>query len=166
MKNHIIAFTLTTVFLINCENIVYTGGAGGSEIEPECQPQFTCETQQAECGSIDDGCGSLIECGECNPYKGQGACGTEKFDDNGESTIFSENLCGGGCLALTKSDADFDCDKLYPGLNLSYYWWCTPYNGIANSISPKNLYCGSGVDTIIEHNDQKGLGYCCNEGKD
>lgn len=155
---------MVMVFLTGCDSVVSIGGGISDNLE--CNPQFTCETQNAECGTIDDGCGNLIECGSCDPYKGQGQCGTEKFDDNGEPSTFSVNLCGGGCLALTKEEADFDCDGLYPGLHLSYYWWCTPYTGIANSISPKNLYCGSGINTIIDHDGQQGLGYCCNEGKD
>jgi len=48
------------------------GGSGGVEA---CAPK-TCETSGAECGSIDDGCGTLLNCGGCvgTPCSTQNKC--------------------------------------------------------------------------------------------
>ncbi len=36
------------------------------EETPHCTPQVSCEAVEAECGEVSDGCGGVLDCGECS----------------------------------------------------------------------------------------------------
>ena len=38
------------------------------EPEPSCDP-LTCASAGAQCGSLDDGCGAMLDCGGCNFFR-------------------------------------------------------------------------------------------------
>jgi hypothetical protein len=47
-------------------------GAGGVPNHCACQPK-TCDQLGARCGAIDDGCGQMLDCGECPAGQACGA---------------------------------------------------------------------------------------------
>ena len=63
---------------------------------PTCTPN-TCESFDAECGYIADGCGEVVFCGDC---QGEG----ESCGGNGIA-----NKCGGPCVPLTCDDLGVGC---------------------------------------------------------
>jgi hypothetical protein len=60
---------------------------------PECEPQ-SCEDVDAECGLINDGCGTAVDCGPCPPGE---ICG-----------LFEPNKCG-ACVPYTCDEVDIEC---------------------------------------------------------
>lgn len=69
-----------------------------------CNP-VTCAQEGAECGQIDDGCGTTIDCGACPEGE---ACG------NG-----GPNICGpGDCEPITCEAAMLECGEIDPGCGL------------------------------------------------
>ena len=44
------------------------GGDIHEEIPPDTCDPATCEDLEIECGKVDDGCGTMLECGECGPH--------------------------------------------------------------------------------------------------
>lgn len=74
---------------------------GGSGIGNPCVPE-SCEDQEAECGTVSDGCGDVLECGSCDDGE---ACG-----------IVTDNVCTAIdelCEPLKKSEAcsDKECGQ-------------------------------------------------------
>ena len=63
----------------------------------QCVPQ-TCPAQNAECGQLADGCGDIVQCGEC-PL--------------GESCVF--NRCISGCVPLSCEDLSAECGAVGDG---------------------------------------------------
>jgi hypothetical protein len=63
-----------------------------------CSPK-TCAQLGAQCGTADDGCGKMIDCGTCPSGLTCGGGGTP-------------NVCGGGCgcCPLTCADQGYNCD--------------------------------------------------------
>lgn len=76
------------------------------------------------------------------------------------------------CIAMSEDSADFDCSSIYTSPKLKYYWWCTPYTdrpgNIDNPLPPKiaNTQCASKLELIVSHENQEGLGWCCDFGVD
>lgn len=54
--------------------VVIPVGGGGNINPGKCEPK-TCEDVGAECGTIPDGCGDVLDCGECDD---DGICGLKK----------------------------------------------------------------------------------------
>ncbi|MGD0677688.1 MAG: hypothetical protein ABSC94_19905 [Polyangiaceae bacterium] len=75
------------------------GGLSGQCGEPEggyCVPQ-TCAQEQIGCGPAGDGCGNLLQCGECTAPQTCGGGGTY-------------GQCGGGaCMPLTCAQLGYGC---------------------------------------------------------
>jgi hypothetical protein len=73
-----------------CESVVGSGGelgclgdcSGYDTTSCTCTP-WTCEDLGASCGPIDDGCGTLLECGTCDGWL---ECG-----------VHEPNVCGADC---------------------------------------------------------------------
>ncbi|HEU5057563.1 MAG TPA: hypothetical protein VFU21_13610, partial [Kofleriaceae bacterium] len=65
---------------------------------------MTCESAGANCGPIGDGCGGVIQCGECE--------GLETCGGGGEPSV-----CGGdsGCVAQTCEDVGANCGPIGDG---------------------------------------------------
>lgn len=64
---------------------------------PNCK-KLTCADQGISCGAAGDGCGAIIQCGDCTPPATCGGGGTP-------------SVCGGttGCIPKTCQDLGFDC---------------------------------------------------------
>lgn len=129
-----------------------------------CIPRTTCgEDYDHECGGFnDDYCGGTLSCENCNPQFGEGPCGAERYDVNGNLLPISANMCGGGCLAMTASESLFDCSSRYPAK--THYWWCTPYN----SMDPLGIHppggCSSSLSMEATYHGVSGQGWCCERG--
>jgi len=69
-----------------------------------CNLGITCESVGANCGPIGDGCGGIIECGDCD--------GLETCGGGGEPSV-----CGGssGCIPQTCEDVGADCGPIGDG---------------------------------------------------
>jgi hypothetical protein len=65
-----------------------------------CTPT-TCAAENKNCGTISDGCGKTLDCGDC---QGQQTCG-----GGGKA-----NVCG-GCTPLTDCPAGYDCGTIPDG---------------------------------------------------
>jgi hypothetical protein len=69
---------------------------------PSCTPR-TCEELGAECGALADGCGELLQCGECTPPDTCGGGGTPY-------------QCGNdGCTPRTCEDVGAECGAIADG---------------------------------------------------
>lgn len=69
---------------------------------PQCTPR-TCAQAGANCGSINNGCGGVLNCGTCNPPQTCGGGGTP-------------NVCGGvGCTPRTCAQANANCGPVGDG---------------------------------------------------
>lgn len=124
-----------------------------------CIPRTTCgEDYDHECGNVSDYCGGTISCEDCNPNAGEGPCGTEGYDINGNLLPLSANMCGGGCLAMTTSESLFNCSSRYPAR--THYWWCTPYD----RITPYGNGCSGGSSLDAIYHGILGQGWCCERG--
>ncbi len=76
----------------------------GADMDTDaCTATVTCASAQAECGSLDDGCGVMLDCGTC-PMGQQ--CGTE-----------TDNICGEICEPATCASAGANCGEIDPGCN-------------------------------------------------
>jgi len=87
------------------ESVDVTDGSGTDQPRkpaPDCVPS-TCEALGAACGSVDNGCGELLDCGGCD----QGVCGA-----GGE-----RNQCGfeGDCVPKTCEDLGAECGPIDDG---------------------------------------------------
>ena len=80
-----------------------------------CQGQ-SCEEMGKQCGSWDDGCGSMIECGSCSDDKvcgEDGLCACEGVECNGaccgsdESCV--DDLCQKACVPQTCEELGKEC---------------------------------------------------------
>lgn len=70
---------------------------------PVCTPR-TCAQAQANCGPVADGCGGLLECGDCAPPQTCGGSGTP-------------SVCGGtgGCQVKSCAEQGFSCGQTGDG---------------------------------------------------
>lgn len=99
MRSLALVMTLLAAVFIGCS----AEEDPGAEPEPrgDCVPQ-SCDALGAECGSIDDGCGQLIDCGGC-----EGAvCGA-----GGQANQCSAD----GCVPRTCEGADAACGPIDDG---------------------------------------------------
>jgi hypothetical protein len=76
-------------------------GTGGTTIIPpdECEPK-TCEELEKNCGKVADGCGEIIECGECEGghvcgFKTANVCSTDDDIDDLCMKVSEEDACDG-----------------------------------------------------------------------
>jgi parallel beta-helix repeat protein len=88
--------------------LVFEGAApdmGAHEWSDVCEPS-TCEALGAECGSIDDGCGTMLDCGSCTPPDTCGAVTANQCDCLPTTCQAESKNCGeipDGC------DGTLDC---------------------------------------------------------
>lgn len=82
------------------------GGQGGSAGSTGCPTKTTCKEQNAECGSIDDGCDGQLECGTCTAPE---ACNADNRCDCAPETdkAFCDRL-GKNCDEVSAFD---NCEK-------------------------------------------------------
>lgn len=92
------------------------GGAGG------CEPQ-TCEDLGMNCGPVDDGCGSAIDCGSCPLSQSCGGDGVP-------------HVCG-GCVPQSCEDQLVTCGVISDGCGNSLN--CGNYDPIVLQNYPSNL---------------------------
>jgi hypothetical protein len=76
-------------------------GAGGTTIIPpdECEPK-TCEDLEKNCGAVADGCGEIIQCGECEDghicgFKTANVCSTDDDIDDLCEKVSEDEACDG-----------------------------------------------------------------------
>jgi hypothetical protein len=81
-------------------------GIGGSATTSggNCSGAVTCEMQGANCGPASDGCGGIIQCGDCTAPETCGGGGTP-------------SVCGGkgGCVAKTCANLGLNCGPASDG---------------------------------------------------
>src|SRR5580700_6158762 len=73
-------------------------GGGGADAGPKCPTATTCAAQNANCGSISDGCGGILMCGMCT---GNQVCGA--------GTPPVPNVCGTSCVPTTCMALGVNC---------------------------------------------------------
>ncbi len=88
---------------------------GDPPAPPQCEPQ-TCEAVDAECGLINDGCGTAVDCGPCPEGE---ICG-----------LFEPNKCG-ACVPYTCDEVDIECGFTGDGCG-----------GVLTCECPSGLQCG------------------------
>lgn len=112
----------------NCTGNLTCGG-GGDQFKCGCTPQ-TCLDLGAECGTVDDGCGTQIDCGGCgseNPYVTCGGDGapsaTHEPGEEGQP-----NICNGGCThaPLFNEHCVNTAQAHVPRM-----WFCSAQNGVS-----------------------------------
>ncbi|TNE50524.1 MAG: hypothetical protein EP343_07505, partial [Deltaproteobacteria bacterium] len=93
---------------------------GGNPEQPSCQPT-TCQKEGKNCGQIPDGCGKVLECGECPAGQSCGAQGP--------------NLCGEGtCTPTTCQAKQAVCGQLPDGCGkVLQCGTCSPGQGCQNN---------------------------------
>ena len=130
-----------------------------------CIPKQTCN--DLDCGSsVDDYCGGVINCEDCDPYQGESACGTPRFNYDGNLQSNSPNLCGGGCQAMTTEEANGLCPYISQPTTHSHMWWCFPWLQNENIMSrPAFAFSGecSGGGLFYQYG-QQGFYTCCERG--
>lgn len=90
----------------NCTGNLTCGG-GGDQFKCGCTA-LTCLDLGANCGTADDGCGGVIECGTCgdDPYVSCG--GDDAPTAEGDLVEGTDNVCAGGCTRQTGAGSQ-DC---------------------------------------------------------
>ena len=124
-----------------CEAIACDGACcapGLQCVDGACCQQFTCDQLGAECGTIDDGCGGILDCGDCG--------------DNGTCVDFI-NLCQ--CLLI-------ECGDVCCGPGEDCKWGvctCSPQCDGASCGDPDG--CGGLCDGPCPDGDDCVEGSCC-----
>lgn len=137
----------------NCSAPLVCGG-GGQQFKCGCTPK-TCFQLGKNCGSTDDGCGNPIDCGGCDPSNYQTTCGDFGWDTTGTFRPGSNNVCGGGCEAITMPNINFDCAGNFP--QYPHEWHCAQPK--SNNAPPTGSACVL-IDAFADNQ-----WWCCEEGK-
>ncbi len=86
--------------------LALSAGGGGGGVDGGCQPT-TCEQAAKNCGSIDNGCGAIVECDTCSSDETCGGSGIP-------------NVCGKGtCQPKTCADLNKNCGTVSDGCSMS-----------------------------------------------
>ena len=90
--------------------------------QPEACVPTTCQAQNAQCGSVPDGCGGTLSCGSCTPPETCGGSGTP-------------NVCGqAACVPKTCAELGKNCGWVDDGCGTQ----------ISCGSCPTNQTCGGG----------------------
>jgi len=136
-----------------CGGAGVAGQCGAPPAGGQCTPE-TCASQNAACGSIGDGCGNLLSCGDCVPpltCGGGGVLGQCGAADAGvrcsPATCASQNItcgpAGDGCGNL------LDCGTCSPSSTCGgggVPGQCGPTNCKPASCAAQHLQCGPAGD--------------------
>jgi hypothetical protein len=96
--------------VLNCGTCTPPQSCGGGGVAGQCGvsdlavicPKLTCAQQNIACGPAGDGCGGLLQCGDCTPPQTCGGGGVS-------------GQCGGGCTPRTCAQANANCGLVGDG---------------------------------------------------
>ena len=157
----------------------------GCKADAPCQPK-TCKELGAECGKIDDGCGTKLDCGKCQSPKQCGGSGTankcgkpekcdgidnnnngkrdEGCDVDGDDWCSNKRMVAGAPKACPNGAGD--CDDADPKVNPNAMERCTGADSDCDGVIDENCPCDfNGNSTGICAKGMKDQQGNCNKPK-